>query len=113
MENTLLPAGPFLAATATARPAQPWVRARCAVGPPLFLLSPGEGSRMACIRAVHLGFFANEAILSLRPRAQVFQIGLWTQCENAAAAATRLPDDWRPSPEDQRFARRHGMNPNG
>ena len=32
---------------------------------------------------------------------------------NGGATDCPLPEDWRPSPEDETFARRHGMNSKG
>jgi hypothetical protein len=69
------------------------------------------------------------ARISLRPQTQV--VLEWqarklklrimpsrSQCRqprrpNAGASGCGLPENWRPSPEDEAFARRRGMNPKG
>ncbi len=45
---------------------------------------------MARIRSIHPGFFTDEAIVSASPQAQVFLIGLWTQCDDQGVF------EWKP-----------------
>lgn len=45
---------------------------------------------MARIRSIHPGFFTDEAIVQADPLAQVFLIGLWTQCDDQGVF------EWKP-----------------
>lgn len=45
---------------------------------------------MARIRSIHPGFFTDEAIVSASPLAQIFLIGLWTQCDDQGVF------EWKP-----------------
>jgi len=45
---------------------------------------------MARIRSIHPGFFTDEAIVQASPQAQVFLIGLWTQCDDQGVF------EWKP-----------------
>lgn len=45
---------------------------------------------MARIRSIHPGFFTDEAIVSLSPQAQIFFVGLWTQCDDQGVF------EWKP-----------------
>ncbi len=46
-----------------------------------------------------------------------FKLRIWPDCCDCRQLPTQhggaLPGDWRPTPEDEAFARRHGMNPKG
>lgn len=45
---------------------------------------------MARIRSIHPGFFTDEAIVAASPQAQIFLIGVWTQCDDQGVF------EWKP-----------------
>jgi hypothetical protein len=45
---------------------------------------------MARIRSLHPGFFTDEAVVTLSPQAQVFLMGLWTECDDQGVF------EWKP-----------------